>query len=388
MNRRLRVLFYIGSMDAGGAERQVLELIQRLDRAKFEPVLALATKQGALLGDVPGDVPIVAFQESPARSYRLGSGRLLRWKFLASLLRRERIDVVYDRTFLATLDAGPATWWRRTPRISAIAADPAVQMDLYFPRRQGLWRRFARRVYRTASTVLANSEGLRRQAIDYFQLPPEKVRVLENVLDVARIDRLAAEPLSEKDSARFRILTVGRIDQHKGHRDLLHAIRRLVGEHDQTTIVWQLLGDGPEREALLDEVRRLGLESHVEWKGIVLNPYPYYRAADLFCLPSLTEGSPNVLLEALALGTPVISTDCPSGPREILEGGKWGALTPMRDPASLAAAIADRIEHPQPWLDMAAAARPVIRERYDAAVGVKRLEELLIKAADGVHGYQ
>src|SRR4029079_13309835 len=118
-------------------------------------------------------------------------------------------------------------------------------------------------------------------------------------------------------------------------------------------------------DGLLAETQRLQLTSHVKWHGIVQNPYPYYRSADLFCLPSLTEGSPNVLIEALAVGTPVISTDCPSGPREILEDGRWGALVSMQSPPALAAALADRIANPATWLERAAQAKPVIRARYD-----------------------
>jgi glycosyltransferase involved in cell wall biosynthesis len=378
-------MFVIGTMGSGGAERQVLEYLRHLDRQRFEPYLYLARRTGELLPEIPKDVVVESFwDEFPRWKARLcwvmGTTRVMRWRHLARKLRQHRINVLYDRTFLATLDTGPATWWRRTPRISTIVADPRIQMDLYFPRRQWLWRRFASHVYRAADIVLANSAGLREQVVTDFQLPPEHVRVVPNVLNLAKIDELAQQS-SPSDAGRFRILTVGRIDQHKGHRDLLEAIRKLVQEQEQSKVVWQILGDGPERQSLLDEAQRLHLSEHIDWKGIVPNPYPYYRTADVFCLPSLTEGSPNVLIEALALGTPVISTDCPSGPREILEDGRWGTLVPMQCPEALAAAIADRIANPTTWQDRAAQAKPVIRERYDVNAGVKHLEELLIQVA-------
>ncbi len=388
MPHRLRVLFVIGTMGGGGAERQVLECLRNLDRLKFQPFLYLARRTGELLADVPADVPIDSFWDNFPRwqarfCWLTGSTRPVRWKHLARVLRDRRIDVIYDRTFLATLDAGPATWWRKTPRISAVVADPRIQLDLYFPRRQWLWRRFARRVYRTANIVLANSQGLRQRVIDYFDLPADHVRELPNMLDSARLDRLAATPQATGDAnrSRFRILTVGRIDEHKGHRDLLEAVRILVQDRNRPQILWQIIGDGPNRVPLLEEVQRLKLGPHVEWLGVMTNPYPCYRAADVFCLPSLTEGSPNVLLEALALGTPVVSTDCPSGPREILEDGRWGALVPVQNPSALAEAIAGRMDHPQDWIIRAAQAKPVIRKRYATESGVRRLEELLIEAA-------
>ncbi|MFO0920040.1 MAG: glycosyltransferase, partial [Planctomycetaceae bacterium] len=180
---------------------------------------------------------------------------------------------------------------------------------------------------------------------------------------------------------RFRILTVARIDRHKGHRDLLEAVRKVVQEYGRSELLWQIVGDGSERIALETEVQALGLADRVAFVGAVANPYPYYRAADLFCLPSLTEGLPNVLLEALALGAPVLSTDCQSGPREILEDGKWGTLVPVQDPAALAAAIEDRMANPEIWRERAQAAQPVIRKRYDAARGVRMLEEMLLEAS-------
>ncbi len=379
--RRLKVLFYIGSLDAGGAEHQVLELIRWLNRFEFEPVLGLAARRGALLTEVPDDVPIHSFQETVQRSGRLGLGRLQRWNFLANLLKQQKIDVVYDRTFLATLDSGPASWWQSIPRISAIVADPAVQMELYFPTRQWLARRLARFLYRTADMVLTNSAGLRQQVLDYFQLKPGLVREIPNGLNLERIDRLAGEFLPEQRGAAFQVLTVGRIDEHKGHRDLLEALGILVHDQRRTNIRWTILGDGPARPELLAEAERLQLISKINWRGVLPNPYPYFRAANVFCLPSLSEGSPNVLLEALALGVPVIATDCRSGPREILENGRWGTLTPVLNPAALASAIADHLDRRTEHLSIAAAAKPVIREQYDIRRMVVRFEELLKQVA-------
>jgi glycosyltransferase involved in cell wall biosynthesis len=377
---RLRVLFYIATLDSGGAERQVLQLVQRLDRRRFAPHLGIAVRAGPLLAEVPADVPLYACQEPGERHRRLGLNRYYRWKKIAQILRRERIDVVYDRTFQATLDAGPATWLRPTPRISFVTADPAIQMDLYFPRRQWLWRQLSQRIYRTADLVLANSEDLRQRVIEYFRLSPDRVRLATNLLDSERIDVLATSQLAARPG-RFTILTVGRIDEHKGHRDLLHALRVVVHEQGRREVLWQIIGDGPSRESLANEVQSLGLQDHIEWLGTVANPYPYYRTAGCFCLPSLTEGSPNVLLEALALGTPVIATDCPSGPREILEEGRWGELVPVRSPPALAAAIAAHAANPESWRPRAQAAQSIIRERYAAEAGVRQLEALFAAVA-------
>lgn len=387
--RRLRVLCYIGSLEPGGAERQVVEILKHLDRARFEPYLCLAHRRGALLAEVPADVPIDAFWDGFAGTWRaklchlLRITRYVRLRWLAAALRRWRIDVIYDRTYLATLDAAGACRLRPTPRLSAAVADPAVQFRMYARRPHRLWRRYGRWAYQSAHLVLANSEGLRRQLLDFWGLPPAKVRVQPNALDLARIERLAGEPCPHPPDGRFRILTVGRIDEDKGHADLLEALIDLVQRRGQTDIVWQILGTGPAEAALREKVQAAGVSEHVQFVGVAANPFPYYRTADLFCLPSRTEGLPNVLLEALACGTPVLSTDCPSGPREILESGRYGRLVPVRDALALADAIADCRRRPEVWRQQAQAGRDSVAARYDVAVVTRRLESLLEAAATG-----
>ena len=135
MPRRLRVLFAIGSMGGGGAERQVVEILKHLDRSRFEPVLYLGRRSGELLSEVPADVPIYSFWDGFLKSWSsrvhrvLRTVPLVRWRHLARLLASERIDVVYDRTFLATLDAAAACWFRPTPRVSCCVADPDFELN-------------------------------------------------------------------------------------------------------------------------------------------------------------------------------------------------------------------------------------------------------------------
>jgi glycosyltransferase involved in cell wall biosynthesis len=107
-----------------------------------------------------------------------------------------------------------------------------------------------------------------------------------------------------------------------------------------------ILGDGEDRPELQTLVQELGLEEAVALPGFVDNPYKFMKRADVFVLSSKWEGLPTVLIEALACGCPVVSTDCPSGPAEILEGGRWGPLVPVGDAGSLAKAILQVLERP------------------------------------------
>jgi glycosyltransferase involved in cell wall biosynthesis len=132
------------------------------------------------------------------------------------------------------------------------------------------------------------------------------------------------------------ILGVGRLAGLKDFPTLLRAFARLRARRPARLVI---LGDGPHRRRLAWLARRLGLAADVDLAGWAANPYAFYAAADLFVLSSRAEGLPNALLEAMACGCPVVSTDCPSGPREILDGGRLAPLVPVGDPAALAEAI-------------------------------------------------
>lgn len=388
MPSRLRVLFVIGSMHAGGAERQVVETLRHLDRERFEPYLYLAHRDGVLLADVPADVPVEAFWGG-TRPHSLGlklltvcrGGIFARMWHLSRYLKRLRPDVVYDRTYLSTLDTAGACWWRGIPRVSAAVADPRVQFEMYAKRLRYLRRKYARWAYHTAAKVLANSAGLRQQLLEYWQLPPEQVAIQPNGLDFDRIEQRSREYSVPRKEGQIRILTVGRIDEDKGHIDLLTAMEELVHRRGHHKLQWGILGIGPRMETVRREIVAKKMTDHVELLGAVSNPFPYYAAADLFVLPSRSEGLPNVLLEAMACGLPVISTDCPSGPREILEDGRYGHLVPVRDPVAITQAIEDFLSHREEWRQTALFGQSSVRERFDIRRVVRQLETTLEDAA-------
>lgn len=380
MERRKRVLFVIGAMSGGGAERQILLTLRLIDRTRFEPLLYLATREGELLGDVPSDVPVFAFREQDQESWWHRAARRLKvlpiWRYvhLAAVLRRERIDLVYDRTYRATLDAAGATWLYPAPRISCCVANPQAEFERHAGNRRALVWRMARSAYHRANRVLANSEDLRQRLIEYFHLPPDRVVLCRNLLDLDQLDRDPGEPTSTIDSEPFLIVTAGRLHPEKGFLDLLSAVDQLVRRGKSLRLI--ILGTGEQEAELREFVRSHQLQDHVILAGFVADPLPWFRKARLFVLSSLNEGSPNSLLEAVACGTPAVSTDCHFGPREILEDGRLGELVPPADPMAMASAIeAAMYDYPQ-WQQRAMMARESIRSRYDARIGIHQIEEL------------
>lgn len=384
---RIRVLFVIGTMGGGGAERQVIEILKRLDRTRFEPFLYLAMKQGELLSDVPADVPIHAFWDGQPEPL---SRRILRWlkltrivryAHLAHVLRERKIDVVYDRTYLATLDAAGGCFLRPTARISCCVVDPEPELLLHTRISKGFSWWFARRAYASADVVLANSDGLRNRLIEYFKLDPDQVRVLYNLLANIRDPLLSDRPTRLTNSGRpFLIVSSGRLHPQKGQIYLLQAILDLI-KQQQRSVRLVILGQGESEPVLRDFIRTHDLEPSVELAGFVSNADDWYRQADLFVLSSLYEGMPNSLIEAVACGAPALSTDCPSGPFEILDGGKCGRLVPPADSAALAAAIADAMDHHEDWMARAELARKRVLKLFDPEAGIQRLEQLLEQTA-------
>jgi glycosyltransferase involved in cell wall biosynthesis len=139
------------------------------------------------------------------------------------------------------------------------------------------------------------------------------------------------------------VISAGRLAPEKGFPDLIRAIR-IVGESRPVRLL--ILGEGPlaaELEALIDAQ---GLRDAIKLIGFRSNPHQYFRHANVFVLSSYVEGLPNVLVEAMECGCTPVATDCPTGPREVLQDGKYGALVPVRDPAAMAAAIIAALDHP------------------------------------------
>ena len=196
-------------------------------------------------------------------------------------------------------------------------------------------RRLIRTLYPHADTVMANSGGNAEDLRKYFGIP-QTIRVLHNPCDLETIEALKKEQApgfpTEK---RFTMISVGRMDTGKNHRMLIDAF--VLSKMEGSRLIF--IGDGPLRSELETYVRELGYTDTILFVGHQPNPYAWLVRADCFVFGSNHEGFPNVLLEALACGLPVISTDCPSGPREILEVDgdvPYGILVPVGDTKMMA----------------------------------------------------
>jgi glycosyltransferase involved in cell wall biosynthesis len=196
-----------------------------------------------------------------------------------------------------------------------------------------------RRIYRQADGVIAVSRDLAEDVASITGIPVATIHVAHNPVVTPEMFEQARAPLEHpwfREGAPPVIVGIGRLARVKNFALLIRAYARVRRELSCRLII---LGEGRERRTLERLAKVLGVAGDVELAGFVENPFAYLSRARLFASASLAEGSPNALTEALALGIPVVSSDCRSGPREILQGGRYGALVPVGDEAALAVAM-------------------------------------------------
>jgi glycosyltransferase involved in cell wall biosynthesis len=236
-----------------------------------------------------------------------------------------------------------------------------------------------RHFYPWADAVIVPSEGAARDLAAASSLPLDRIRVLPSPVVHRRILELANQPVPhpwfEADSPPV-ILAVGELCARKDFVTLISAFAKMHHRRPSRLVI---LGEGRQQKHLLDLARKLGIGSEVSLPGFVTNPFAYMRKAALFALSSRCEGAPVVLMEALAVGAPVISTDCPSGPREILQGGRLGPLVPVGDVDAMAKALVSVLDKPlQAEMLRAAAERYSVEssaDRYLSVLGFGSLTE-------------
>ncbi|HQX54054.1 MAG TPA: glycosyltransferase [Planctomycetaceae bacterium] len=391
--RRIRVVFSIGAMHGGGSERQLLSLLRHLDREIFEPFLYLVYKSGPLLDQIPTDVPVTSFDTrvTSSRIYLPGLMHSRRVRDYARFLKEVDADVSYDRTFLMTLISAAGAKKASVPNVSTIVTDPETGFAPVAGRFQWWKRRILHRLYNQSAQVLAVSDGAREAAIRFYGIEPDRIATLRNGVDIDWVQRQSSQPIDNawwtgdrrsEDAAKVvRIVSAGRLNQQKGFYLLIDALAQVRQKIHDVEFRLAILGDGPHREPLEQQISAMNLIDVVHLPGFQENAISWYRSADIFVLPSLVEGMPNVLLEAMACGTPVISSDCHSGPAEILDSGRFGRLVPPGSVDALREALVDAIHDTSRFREMASNAESHVAAEWSARAATVRLEEVLKRCA-------
>ncbi len=278
---------------------------------------------------------------------------------LANYLRKTRPDVLLAAGHRSNMLAIRAAHLVHSPPLVILSVHNTLsrQMSQFKPLKRWMRTQLIRRNYPAADAVIAVSRGVEDDLRNHFGLPASKLHTIHNPVVTDTLFQRAREPLNHPWFGPDQppvIVSVGRLRPQKDYITLIRAFHRLRQRRNCRLII---LGEGKERPILENLIKELKLQQDVQLPGFVANPLPYMREAALFVLSSAWEGFGNVLVEAMATGVPVVATDCPSGPREILENGRHGPLVPVGDIQALASAMHKTLDTPPDRENLINAAR-------------------------------
>lgn len=311
-----KVLFFIYQMGKGGAARTLLNIMNNLDRQKFKPILVTLNYNGEYEQYVKDDIQFIKLKQKRLRNAIFP---------LAKVIRNVQADIVFSTIPNYNTIAILANKFSFSKAKSIVReAD-----NLGGSRLVDLKLRLYGMLYRTTDQVVSLSEGVKENLVKKYKVKRENIEVIYNPIDLKHIEQeINSGKLPKEHEQIFQkgepvVITAGRLVKQKDHFTLIKAFAETNKKVPSQLVI---LGEGPLKDELMQLSQTLNVNERVHFLGFQDNPYIYFHKANLFVLTSIHEGFSHVIAEALACGTPVVSTDCKSGPSEVLDKGKYGML--------------------------------------------------------------
>ena len=351
------------SAHGGVSEKVFFNLLKEFDRSTFEIHFVLVDPSGPFTKVVPSDILV----------HRLGCRRVARsLPKLIKTLRKISPDLILSTIVhlnLAVLLIKPflpkkAKIFVRESNIPSRA--------LSFGFKDKIFRRLYRILYSKADGIICPGEEIKQDLEKNFSIDPKSMKVISNPVDVDSISNKMKIRENYLEEDKINLLAAGTLTRQKGFDILIKAMPKLLSIRKDIHLT--ILGEGEERNHLQDLIISLGIAGFVTLKGFVENPYPYFFEADLFVLSSRWEGLPNVVLEALACGTPVVAFDCAGSTAEIFENSSQGSLVLRNDVTSLSKAIGKRLQK-----ERKDKKKSLLPKRFEAATVTRSYEAALTK---------
>lgn len=318
--KKKKIMFFLFTLSGGGAERTVVNIMNNLNKNKYDVVLVLGNRKND------------AYSQLLDKKIRIIDLDLSRLRYSIFQLRKTILEVNPNLIFSTMnpnnimIAAANALTLKKTPLILREANNRTASGNVTFFNK--ILTRFFYNRY--ATSIVSLSRGVKADLVKNFNIKEEKIQVIYNPIEVEDIVSASREPVDDFifDEANKYIITVGRLHEQKNHDMLIRAFENIK---DRLNVKLIILGEGPLEQELNSYIEKKDLQKDVFLKGFKSNPYKYVAKSDLFVLTSNWEGFGHVIVESLSLGIPVISTDCKSGPREIIGNNEYGILVPVND---------------------------------------------------------
>jgi len=329
MSSKIKVIYYISTLDVGGAERVTVNIIRSLDRKKFDIYLVLVEKVGSFLDLIPNYVKIIDLDAK---------------KTIFSILKLRREikkinpDIIYStlfRTHIA-IDLSLMFINKRPKTIFRSPSSPKI----LFEREELSWmmKLLIKRAYKHADKVLAQTPEMREEISNYHGIDIEKIDVFINPLDTTLIDKKIKNSVNPFDDNMINIVAAGRLSIVKGFDTLLYAFKDVLNKN--SSFFLHIIGrDGGEGKKLQKIVEELNMGDSVKFWGFQDNPYKFFYYSQLYILSSRREGLPNTVLENLYIEKPIIATRCIPFMDKLINDKKNGYLVEVEDTKGMSNAI-------------------------------------------------
>lgn len=342
MNTPKVISFFISSMSDGGAERVTLNLVNNLARRyPYEVDLVLASASGPFVNQIDEKVTVVDLEAANTRSSLFKLSRYIRTR------RPIAVVAAMHHANIVALIANKICFNHSTKVIATLHINLSISLENPTNIRGKYILPAIRITYRWAHAIVGVSQGVVDDFLKHVESAKPNISVIFNPVITAELKRKSKHEVNHRwlqDKSKQTVLAAGRLGKQKNFELLIDAFKLIENE---TTASLLILGEGDSRKLLQKRIIDYELESRIELIGFVENPYAYMSQANVFVMSSIFEGLPTVLIEALYCGATLVSTDCPSGPREILNDGEFGTLVPTQDIVALSQGILDALQHPK-----------------------------------------
>ena len=342
--KRKKIAFFTPTLHGGGAERMMVDIANEFSLEDYEVDLLFVTSKDAdLFPLIRPEVNLINFS-SGKMQYVIPK--------LTSYLKNSEVDAIISTQFHANVALAfsstlanyrgkviyrlcnmMTTYWRGNSRRRNFKGWLFIRLFMSF-------------TLKRANVIIAQTQAMKDEVVNDYSASISKIKIIPNFIDQQKINELAKEEvdhkwLNDREKGVPIILSAGRLDLQKDWNTLLLAFQNLQKKIKVKLII---IGDGPDKKKLKGYIKDNKLENSVSLAGFQLNPFSWFAKADLFVLSTFGEGFPNVVIQALACNCPLVSTDVPSAPSEILEDCKWGRLSKVKDHDSLSRCMFESLE--------------------------------------------